>query len=159
MKLNDAFPSKFLAAADLQGNDVTVKITHISHDEIGGKQKYICFFAGKQKGLVLNKTNFNAIVKVTGFDDTDEWSGESICLFPTMVDFQGDSVAAIRIKAPPRETAKRKVAPRHDDDDIDGGEPTRQPVRPASAEMGRGNGTAPKQRGAEIVDTNDEIPF
>lgn len=100
MKASDAFPSKFIAAADLQDKEAVVKITHIATDEIGGKQKYVCFFAGKQKGLVLNKTNWNSIVRISGHDDTDDWTGVSICLYPTMVDFQGDSVPAVRVKAP-----------------------------------------------------------
>ena len=113
MKANDAFPSKFLAAADLQDQDRTLKITHVDNDEIGGKQKFICHFAGAKKGLVLNKTNFNTIVKVTGEDDTDNWTGHSVCLYPTMVDFQGDQVAAIRIKAP-KSAPQRQAVPDHD---------------------------------------------
>lgn len=100
MKASDAFPSKYIAAADLQDKDVVVKITHVTTEEIGNKQKFICYFAGGKKGLVLNKTNWNTIVRITGRDDSDDWTGMEICLFPTMVDFQGDSVAAVRIKAP-----------------------------------------------------------
>jgi hypothetical protein len=138
MKANDAFPSKFLAAADLQGNDVLVKITHVASDEIGNKQKFICYFAGKKKGLVLNKTNFNTIVKVTGQEDTDDWTGCEICLYPTMVDFQGDQVDAIRIKAPPQ---KNGHAPRQ-----------------SSADMGR---EPPKRMTGGMSDQamDDEIPF
>ncbi len=112
MKANDAFPSKFLAAADLQEQDRTLKITHVDTDEIGGKQKFICHFAGAKKGLVLNKTNFNTIVKVTGEDDTDNWTGHSVCLYPTMVDFQGDQVAAIRIKAPANKPQRQAIPDR-----------------------------------------------
>lgn len=99
MKASDAFPSKYIAAADLQDNEVVVKITHVTTEEIGNKPKFICYFAGKKKGLVLNKTNWNSIVRITGMDDSDDWTGLEICLFPTMVDFQGDSVPAVRVKA------------------------------------------------------------
>lgn len=102
MKSSDAFPSKYISASDLQGNEVTVKITHIAPEEIGGKQKFICFFAGKKKGLVLNKTNWNTIARISGQDDTDDWTGVEVCLYEAMVDFQGDSVPAVRVKAPPR---------------------------------------------------------
>lgn len=138
MKANDAFPSKFLAAADLNGEEKTVKITHVATDEIGGKQKFICHFAGAKKGLVLNKTNFNTIVKVTGQDDTDDWTGCEIVLYPTMVDFQGDQVDAIRIKAPKKNGA-----------------------RPSSADMGRDDfpGDKPMPRKQARDDMNDEIGF
>lgn len=119
MKANEAFPSKFLAAADLEGEEKTVKITHVDTDEIGGKQKFICHFAGAKKGLVLNKTNFNTIVKVTGQDDTDDWTGCEVVLYPTMVDFQGDQVDAIRIKAPAKKAGAQRTA------------------RPSSADQGR----------------------
>jgi hypothetical protein len=105
MKASDAFPSKYIAAADLQDNEVTVKITHVTTEEIGNKQKFICYFAGKKKGLVLNKTNWNSIVRITGMDDSDDWTGLEICLFPTMVDFQGDSVPAVRVKPPRKQPA------------------------------------------------------
>lgn len=120
MKANDAFPSKFLAAADLKGKDVVVKITHVASDEIGNKQKFICYFAGAKKGLVLNKTNFNTIVKVTGQDDTDDWTGSEICLYPTMVDFQGDQVDAIRIKAAPKKSGARPSSAEMPRDDFPG---------------------------------------
>lgn len=135
MKANDAFPSKFLAAADLQDKERTLKITHVDTDEIGGKQKFICHFAGAKKGLVLNKTNFNTIVKVTGHDDTDDWTGCEISLYPTMVDFQGDQVAAIRIRAPAKKNGARQ----------------------ASADMGRDDALPP--RPAPKDDLDDVIPF
>lgn len=117
MKSTDAFPSKYISAADLQGKEATVKITHVSTDEIGGKQKFICYFAGKQKGLVLNKTNWNNIVKITGHEDSDDWTGSSVCLYETMVDFQGESVPAVRVKSAPSSAAPQK------------------PVRQSSADM------------------------
>lgn len=102
MKASDAFPSKYISAADLKDNDVVVKITHVTTEEIGNKQKFICYFAGKKKGLVLNKTNWNSIARITNMDDSDDWTGMEVCLFPTMVDFQGESVAAVRVKPVPR---------------------------------------------------------
>lgn len=141
MKSTDAFPSKFLSAADLQGREAIVKITHVATDEIGGKQKFICYFAGKQKGLVLNKTNWNNIVKITGQDDSDDWTGATVCLYETMVDFQGESVPAVRVKAPPKSAQK---------------------PRPSSAEMGRDDdfpGDRPTPRAQVRDDMNDEIGF
>lgn len=111
MKSSDAFPSKFISAADLQGREAVVKITHVATDEIGGKQKFVCFFAGKQKGLVLNKTNWNNIVKITGHEDSDDWTGAQVCLYETMVDFQGESVPAVRVKPPKGATPQRAAPP------------------------------------------------
>lgn len=141
--LNDAYPSKYLSAADLQGKDVTVKITHVVSEKVGNDQKFICYFAGAKKGLVLNKTNFKSIVKITGFDDSDEWTGAQICLFEAMVDYQGDSVPAVRIKAPPKKT--------------------QQTARPSSADQGRddfpGDQPPPRSKTTARDDLNDEIGF
>lgn len=144
MKANDAFPSKFIAAADLQGEERTLKITHVDTDEIGGKKKFICHFAGAKKGLVLNKTNFNTIVKVTGQDDTDDWTGFEVCLYPTMVDFQGEQVDAVRIKAAPKKAAPQR---------------TQQTARQSSADMGRDDDMPPQRSAPQRGEMDDEIPF
>jgi hypothetical protein len=88
MRISAAFPSTYLKAADLQGQQVTVKIDRVELDEIGGEHKPIVYFQGKQRGLVLNKTNANAIAQAYG-DDTDNWHGGDVIMYPTMVDYQG----------------------------------------------------------------------
>lgn len=145
--LTEAFPSKFLSASDLQGREVVVKITHVTSEKLGNDQKFICYFAGKQKGLALNKTNFKNIVRITGYDNTDDWTGADICLYEAMVDFQGDSVPAVRIKAPLKAPAAR------------GTQPT---ARPSSADQGRDDfpgDQPPPRRPAPRDDMDDEIGF
>jgi hypothetical protein len=100
MKLSEAFPSNFLKAADLQGRRVTVTISHVKFEDIGDDHKPVVYFRGKDKGLVLNKTNGNMIAEVAGNDDTDNWGGVAIVLYPTRVDFQGKRVDAIRCDRP-----------------------------------------------------------
>lgn len=116
MKASDAFPSKYLSANDLQDKPALVKITHIASEAISGKEKFILYFAGKSKGLVLNKTNWNNIAKFCG-EDSDDWTGKEIVLFPTMVDFQGESVEAIRVRAPRKPGTASTSAPRETDTD------------------------------------------
>jgi hypothetical protein len=82
-----------------------------------------CILQGKDKGLVLNKTNANNIAAVYG-DDTDDWIGGGIQLFPTMVDYQGRSVEAIRVRVAPRKAAsapqpKPMAESRQTGDDLD----------------------------------------
>ena len=103
MRIDAAFPSKYLKAADLQDRAVTVSMSHVAVEEIksmrGMDTKPVLYFQGKEKGLVLNKTNSNAIAKLYG-EETDDWVGQPIEIFPTTVDFQGDMVEAIRVRAP-----------------------------------------------------------
>lgn len=97
MNINAAFPSTYLKAADLQGRSASVVMDRVSLEEIGGEHKPVLYFAGKERGLVLNKTNSSIIAEMHG-SETDDWAGKSIVLYPARVEFQGRIVDAIRIK-------------------------------------------------------------
>jgi hypothetical protein len=99
MKISAAFPSSYVKAADLNGKAVRVTISHVEMETIGDDRKPVLYFKQSKKGLVLNKTNANNIVFAYG-DDTDDWSNKDIELYPSMVDFQGRSVEAIRVRVP-----------------------------------------------------------
>ncbi len=101
MNVNDAFPSKHLKASDLKGAVVPVTISHVDIEEIGQKKdrKPVVYFAGKDKGLVLNKTNSKRISDLLGSPETDDWAGQRIALYPSETEFQGDTVECIRVKA------------------------------------------------------------
>lgn len=119
ININDVFPSKYLKASDLNGKTVTLTIKDVGVETIGDDQKLVVYFKGKDKGLVMNKTNSNNIAMVFG-PDTDGWLDRDIAVFPTMVDFQGRSMEAIRVRANPQLAAKRpatKSQPRRDPDD------------------------------------------
>ena len=101
--INDAFPSNYIKASDLKGGQPVVVIDRIEFEPVGQKKemKPILYFEGKEKGLVLNKTNAKNIAGLTGTFETDDWVGFSIRLYATNVEFQGDTVEAIRVKAAP----------------------------------------------------------
>ena len=101
MRISSAVPSDYLKAADLQGRNITVTISHVEMKDIGGDHRPVLYFAGEGRGMVLNKTNSNTIAAAYG-DDTDDWQSAELILFEAMVDFQGKTVPAIRCKIPPR---------------------------------------------------------
>lgn len=108
MDINSVFPGgKFLKAADLQGHQVPVVIESVILESLedGEPDKPVCAFKGRDKSLVLNKTNCNTISAVLG-SETDAWVGKGLTLYPAMTDFQGRQVACIRVKvdAPPPAT-------------------------------------------------------
>lgn len=124
MNINSQFPSKFLSAKDID-EDVVVTIKRVKPEDVGDGEKPVLYLREFEKGLVLNKTNANTITDVLGTPETDEWEGERIGLFVTMVPFQGKNVEAIRVKGrrpktdaatAPERPARR--AARDDDDDI-----------------------------------------
>ena len=119
MKISKAFPSDYLKAADLDDKPRTLKMQRVEMGKIGDDTKPVLYFSGEEKGLVVNKTNANIITKIYG-DDTDDWIGQDIILYPAMVEFKGDMVEAIRVRAPktgPRKEFQPKASqPEYDDD-------------------------------------------
>lgn len=99
--INDAFPSKYLKAGDLHGQEPIVTIDRVEFEAVGRtrEMKAVVYFVGKDKGLVLNKTNATKIANLAGTMETDEWHGHRIRLFATETEFGGDTVDCIRIKA------------------------------------------------------------
>ena len=107
MKISEAYPSKYLKCADLQGRSVSAIIHNVEIEKLGEDNRPVVYFKGKQKGLVLNKTNAGTIADMYG-DNTDHWEGHKITLRPTRVDFRGERVDAIRVEfvQPPPKTVK-----------------------------------------------------
>jgi hypothetical protein len=149
VSISGAFPSKYIAATDLQGRDVPVTISHVSMEVVGsqGNQETlpVVYFMGKEKGLVLNKTNANTIAQLHG-DDTDFWANRPVTLFPTQTDFQGRQVPCIRVRLA---TSAPAPAPAHAGN---GRPPQNHPVAPDGPPPGH-----PAAMGAGPID--DEIPF
>jgi hypothetical protein len=100
------FPSKYLCAADLRGKDATVTIERIApRDELmrqGGQKEYkpVVYFKGKEKSLVLNKTNAKTIAKLYG-NEVTAWIGQAIVIYPTRAQFGKEDVDAIRVRPYP----------------------------------------------------------
>lgn len=92
------FPSKWLKADDLQNRTITVTVDGIELEEVeqGKPKRPVLYFVGKDKGLVLNKTNASMIAAFHG-DDTDGWRGKELKLRSEKVSFRGDIVDAIRV--------------------------------------------------------------
>lgn len=100
MNINDAFPSKYLKATELEG-DTTYTIAAVKTETLGegadADTKPVVYFGETDRGLALNKTNANTIAGLYG-PETDSWVGKQVTLFATEVDFQGKQTLAIRIR-------------------------------------------------------------
>lgn len=112
MKFSQAFPSKYIKAVDLNGDEPVVTIASVKIETVGEDERPVMYFneeinGSNKKGLVLNKTNGNRIVNATGQDDMRKWIGLTIKLAEDEVDFNGKTVATIKIKMP-------KVQPKSD---------------------------------------------
>jgi hypothetical protein len=104
-KRDDLFPSKYLKAADLKGKPHVVEIEEAPVETFKNgsdeDRKVVLYFVGRTKPLPLNMTNFDSVVDVAG-DDTENWPGHRIEVFPTTTELKGKTVDCIRIRKPPQ---------------------------------------------------------
>lgn len=100
MNIDSAFPSTYLKASDLGDKAPVVTIDRVEVEPVGRdrEMKPVLYFVGKEKGVVLNKTNSNMIATLTGSRDTDDWNGCQIRIYATTTEFGGETVECIRVK-------------------------------------------------------------
>ena len=106
------YPTKYIKAADLQGKDVTLTISRVEpREELKSAQgtdyKPALYFKemeernargqGENKRLVLNKTNATTIAGIHG-NETDNWVGKKVTLFPTTTRAGGKTVDCVRVR-------------------------------------------------------------
>ena len=119
MKRDEVFPSKYLKAADLNGKSICVTIEKAPLEVLKnpeGKQeaKTVLHFVKGTKMLPLNRVNWDSVAEICG-DDTEEWPGKKIELFPWTTEMKGKPTPCIRVRAPeqrelPTSTATRICA-------------------------------------------------
>lgn len=145
MKVNDLYSSVYLKAGDIPETGMIVTIAETRMETLGqgkdAEEKPVLYFEEQQKGMVMNKTNSKAIVKVLGFDDTDDWVGHKIRLVATEVPFKDDMVEAIRVSARPV-----------------GQQPQQQPSRPSGPARRAAPATAQPRRTGRQTPDYDNAP-
>lgn len=134
MELSSVFGGDSLKAADLQGHEPTVIIASVEMKKFDNGNKLVITFEGKKKALVCNKTNANRIAHFYG-TNTDGWVGKELTLYTDLVDFQGKSVEAIRVRG-------KKTA-----------------VRPQSSDMQQVQADRRPEPHGQLDDAGDAIPF
>ena len=118
---SDFDKSKYLRAEDIkQERKFRIKaVTEEMFERDGGKEKkLVLWFTNDERGLVLNKTNNRTLRGAFG-DDTANWIGKVIVVFPVMAEFRGKMTPGLRVRIPPPKQATEQAAA------------PQQPVRPA----------------------------
>jgi hypothetical protein len=110
---SEAFPSKYISAADLP-KPVVREIVETNTEALktrdgASSKKLIVYFRNARKALVCNSTNFDAIVDATGEFNSDSWLGHEIELYKTTTTMGGKVVDCVRVRAPG--SSVKKVAP------------------------------------------------
>ena len=114
MNLNDLYPSKFFKASDLGGVPQVLTIQRIGIEDLGDpkkpERKPVLYFAGKDKGLVLNKTNALTIAARFG-PELEDWIGGRVELFATIVQGPSGPCEGIRLRTVEKAVAQPAAPP------------------------------------------------
>ena len=158
MNIHGAFPSTYLRHADLQGRRIVVTIERITIETMGDGEnkdtKPVVYFVGAKKAMAFNKTNALEVAMAYG-DETDNWVGKQIEVFPSMTQYKGVPTPCIRVRpvypaGPTGVTASPPAAP-----------PLAAMAHPMQAPL---HGAGPGERAAGGADPfwddlGDEAPF
>jgi hypothetical protein len=97
---NEAFPSRSFKAADIPAEGLPLKIAKVEQEKVGPDQelKWVLYFKGHDKQLILNATNWDLIAATLREEDSDNWIGKTIELYPTQTQFGKKMVDCIRVR-------------------------------------------------------------
>ena len=104
MKLNEMFPSRYVKGQDLQGRAVTVTIASVQPERMRPNpqspelEKYVLYTVGGKKGIVLSKTLATQIAQALESDESEDWIGKQVMLFPKPMTVAGVQRVAIRAR-------------------------------------------------------------
>jgi hypothetical protein len=100
MRINEAFPSRFIKAGDLADGVLRARIKKVAWEMVGTDERPVMTFVGQSKSMPLNKTNFRTIADAYG-DESDDWTGKEIDVYSTRVsDPTGRLVDGLRVRVP-----------------------------------------------------------
>jgi hypothetical protein len=109
VKISETFPSRFLKAPDLQGEDRKVVIQGVVNEKLGvgpdASLKPVVTYRGWIKVQPLNKSVSNFVAGALG-DDSDNWIGKHVILYEATESFQGTPHQVVKIRMP---TARDKM--------------------------------------------------
>jgi hypothetical protein len=105
MNVGEMFPSKYASGSDLKGRPVTLTICKVVSEKMRvnaqapEESRYVCYFDGAIRGVVLGKTLANQIAQAINESDTDHWPGKMVVLYPENMLVGGIERVAIRARA------------------------------------------------------------
>ena len=100
---DDIYGSKYFSAADLHGEQIRrrigkVDVTELKETDGSTKRKFIVYFEGVEKPLVLNKTNAQKLAASLG-KDRSKWIGTTVELYAEMTSLGKEGVRLRPIKS------------------------------------------------------------
>ena len=107
----EAFPSRFFKAADIPDNGLLLKIAKVEREKVGLDQelKWVVYFKGQEKQLVLNGTNWDLIAAALNEEDSDNWGGKAIEWFRRRLSSAARwSIVFVCVASGPRQRKRRR---------------------------------------------------
>lgn len=112
MDINKAFPSKYLKSDDIKGHEPEVIVASCEMEKVeGGDERPVLHFKGKDKGLIINKTNATMMVSLAGSPLTEQWTGTRVKLVVVWTEFGGKPIEGIRIRPTNNQPAQAQAPP------------------------------------------------
>ncbi len=109
MKLSEMFPRKYASGADFNGKAATLTIALVRTEKMRPQAnapeqtKYVAYFQGADKGVILCKTLAYEIAEAIGCneeEDVGNWTGKKVTLYPQPMTVAGKRRIAIRARKP-----------------------------------------------------------
>ena len=126
MKLNEQFPTPYLSGEDLEGPTiVTIEVVDmvkmVSPKDKKEVARPVVYFVDRRKGIILTEDEDRGeqkqsrvckqFIEALGTDDTDQWKGKAVQLYPYNLKAFGKDWTVIGVKPAPAGTAPAKPAP------------------------------------------------
>jgi hypothetical protein len=97
--------SRYLKKEDFPTPEVLI-IIEVREEEVTApgekpKRRVVLYFDGKDKGLVLNQANGDALFELTGYEDPEQWIDVRVEVYcDPNVKYAGKKVGGIRLRLP-----------------------------------------------------------
>lgn len=103
MNIRTMFPRKYASGEDLNGRPVVLTIASVRPERMtppgaAPVEKYVVYFKGAERGVVLSRLLAEQIAAATGFDDTEHWPGKAVTLYPETIKVAGVERVVIRAR-------------------------------------------------------------
>jgi hypothetical protein len=120
---DDLYGSKYLGAADLNGQRKRAKIVDTEVSDLrekdgSTKRKYIVWFETEEKALVLNKTNALRLAQAFG-KSREGWHGAVVELYSEMTSLGKEGIRLRPVRKPPQQQQKPQTPPPDEDAPFD----------------------------------------
>lgn len=117
-KVGEMIESKYLKQSDVVDDEMVVTVQKVGRANVAREgdepeYKWLIRFDELPKPMVLNATNIKRLARACGSDDTDDWVGKKAILYVDHdVEFAGNVVGGLRIKAARADPQPRSVPPK-----------------------------------------------